>query len=93
MTTIGRERRSNPLLGLADETAFRAALLDGLGPYPTYYAEMGPINRAGPAVVGRLALPPELGPDAVRSAPSPAGRTSSMPDHARRSRPGTSGAR
>ena len=68
MTTIGRERRSNPLLGLADETAFRTALLDGLGPYPTYYAEMGPINRAGPAVVGRLALPPEIGSDAVRSA-------------------------
>ena len=67
-TTIGRERRSNPLLGLADETAFRTALLDGLGPYPTYYAEMGPINRAGPGVVGRLALPPEIGPDAVRSA-------------------------
>jgi hydroxyacylglutathione hydrolase len=68
MTTIGRERRSNPLLGLADETAFRTALLDGLGPYPTYYAEMGPINRAGPVVVGRLEMPPEIGSDAVRAA-------------------------
>jgi glyoxylase-like metal-dependent hydrolase (beta-lactamase superfamily II)/rhodanese-related sulfurtransferase len=67
-TTIGRERRSNPLLGLADETAFRTALLDGLGPYPTYYAEMGTINRAGPVVVGRLAMPPEIAPDAVRAA-------------------------
>lgn len=68
MTTIGRERRSNPLLGFADESAFRAALLDGLGPYPTYYAEMGPINRAGPVVIGRLAMPPEIGPDPVRTA-------------------------
>jgi glyoxylase-like metal-dependent hydrolase (beta-lactamase superfamily II)/rhodanese-related sulfurtransferase len=67
-TTIGRERQSNPLLAIADETAFRTALLDGLGPYPTYYAEMAPINRAGPLVVGRLPMPPEIGPDTVRSA-------------------------
>jgi hydroxyacylglutathione hydrolase len=67
-TTIGRERRSNPLLAITDEAAFRTALLDGLGPYPTYYAEMAPINRAGPVVVGRLPIPPEIGPDAVRAA-------------------------
>jgi rhodanese-related sulfurtransferase len=29
---------------------------------------MAPINRAGPVVVGRLPLPPEIGPDAVRTA-------------------------
>ncbi len=67
-TTIGRERRSNPLLAIADEAAFRATLLDGLGPYPSYYAEMAPINRAGPAVVGRVPIPPEIAPDAVRAA-------------------------
>jgi hydroxyacylglutathione hydrolase len=67
-TTIGRERRSNPLLAIDDEATFRTTLLDGLGPYPTYYAEMAPINRVGPAVVGRVPLPPEIGPDAVRAA-------------------------
>lgn len=67
-TTIGRERAHNPLLGIADEEAFRVALLDGLGPYPTYYGEMAPINRAGPVVVGRLPETPRIGPDALRAA-------------------------
>jgi glyoxylase-like metal-dependent hydrolase (beta-lactamase superfamily II)/rhodanese-related sulfurtransferase len=67
-TTIGRERRSNPLLQVDDESRFRTALLDGLGPYPRYYAEMAPINRAGPAVVGRLPGVPAIDVDAVRAA-------------------------
>ncbi len=33
-STIGYERRHNPLLGLGDEAAFVAELLDGLGPQP-----------------------------------------------------------
>jgi hydroxyacylglutathione hydrolase len=67
-TTIGRERTQNPMLGIEDEEAFRVALLDGLGPYPTYYGEMAPINRAGPVVVGRLPQTPLIGPDALRAA-------------------------
>jgi glyoxylase-like metal-dependent hydrolase (beta-lactamase superfamily II)/rhodanese-related sulfurtransferase len=66
-STIGRERSSNPLLRIDDETQFRTTLLDGLGPYPTYYAEMAPINRAGPVVVGQLPTPRPIGPDAVRA--------------------------
>jgi rhodanese-related sulfurtransferase len=57
---MGAERRTNPLLGAADETAFRAALLGGLGAYPTYYAAMAPINRAGPPVLGRPVVPAHL---------------------------------
>ena len=67
-TTIGRERRSNPLLAVDDEERFRTTLLDGLGPYPRYYAEMGSINRAGPPVVGRLPDVPRIDVDAVRAA-------------------------
>jgi hydroxyacylglutathione hydrolase len=67
-TTIGRERAQNPMLAIDDEEAFRVALLDGLGPYPTYYEEMAPINRAGPVVVGRLPQTPLIGPDALRAA-------------------------
>jgi glyoxylase-like metal-dependent hydrolase (beta-lactamase superfamily II)/rhodanese-related sulfurtransferase len=51
-STIGMERRMNPLLAARDEAAFRMALLGGLGAYPTYYREMAPINRAGPVVLG-----------------------------------------
>jgi glyoxylase-like metal-dependent hydrolase (beta-lactamase superfamily II)/rhodanese-related sulfurtransferase len=67
-TTIGRERQSNPLLAIDDEAAFRTTLLDGLGPYPRYYAEMGAINRAGPAVLGRVPGVPEIDAEAVRAA-------------------------
>ena len=59
-STIGTERRMNPLLAASDEAAFRAALLGGLGAYPTYYEAMAPINRAGPLVLGRPAVPPPL---------------------------------
>src|SRR5688572_5323662 len=59
-STIGTERRSNPLLAARDEAAFRAALLGGLGAYPTYYDAMAPINRAGPPVLGRPMAPPHL---------------------------------
>ncbi|MEO5884715.1 MAG: rhodanese-like domain-containing protein [Candidatus Limnocylindrales bacterium] len=67
-TTIGQERRTNPLLAAMDETAFRTAVLAGFGPYPTYYREMAPINRAGPAVLGAAPTPARLDPAAVRAA-------------------------
>ncbi len=59
-STIGTERRMNPLLAAPSEAAFRSALLGGLGAYPTYYDAMAPINRAGPPVLGRPAAPPQL---------------------------------
>jgi hydroxyacylglutathione hydrolase len=61
-STIGLERRTNPLLAALDESAFRVALLGGLGAYPTYYDRMAPINRAGPIVLGRPAARPHLDP-------------------------------
>jgi hydroxyacylglutathione hydrolase len=67
-STMGLERRTNPLLAAPHEAAFRMALLDGLGAYPTYYAEMAPINRAGPPVVGRPMTPPLLDAAAFRAA-------------------------
>jgi hydroxyacylglutathione hydrolase len=67
-TTIGRERARNSMFRIEDEDAFRVALLDGLGPYPTYYGEMARINRAGPVVVGRLPETPLIGPDGLRAA-------------------------
>ncbi|MFV2073354.1 MAG: rhodanese-like domain-containing protein [Thermoanaerobaculales bacterium] len=59
-TTIGRERRSNPLLQVDSEDDFVATLLGGLGSYPTYFGRMRDLNRAGPAVYG--ADPPVLRP-------------------------------
>ena len=46
-STIGQEKRVNPVLALDEET-YVAELLAGLDAYPAYYAHMGPANAAGP---------------------------------------------
>ena len=46
-STIGVERRSNPVL-TQDEEQWVEELLAGLDVYPAYYAHMGPANLAGP---------------------------------------------
>ena len=51
-TTIGDERRLNPLLAAPDEDSFVKALLDGLGSYPHYFHDLREVNRAGPTVLG-----------------------------------------
>ena len=50
-SSLGEERRSNLAFTVEDEEAFVRLLLGGLTAYPTYYARMGPINRAGPAPI------------------------------------------
>jgi len=59
VTTIGRERSSNPLLAAPDEEAFVAQLLGGFGTFPPYFLELREVNRHGPRVYGRW---PELDP-------------------------------
>jgi hydroxyacylglutathione hydrolase len=51
-TTIGRERRSNPLLAARSEDEFVAALLSGYGSYPPYFLRLRERNRVGPRVLG-----------------------------------------
>lgn len=53
VTTIGRERTSNPLLAVPDEDAFVARLLGGFGSFPPYFLELREVNRQGPRVYGR----------------------------------------
>jgi hydroxyacylglutathione hydrolase len=48
-STIADERDDNPALTIGDEEDFVRELLEGLHPYPTYYAQMGALNRGGPA--------------------------------------------
>jgi len=52
VTTIGRERRSNPLLSAVDEDAFVGQLLAGFGTFPPYFLELREVNRRGPRVYG-----------------------------------------
>jgi hydroxyacylglutathione hydrolase len=67
-TTVGDERRSNPLLAIADVEAFRATVVAGYGAYPTYYREMAGLNRAGPPVLGGPPAPRRLDPAEVERA-------------------------
>lgn len=59
VTTIGRERASNPLLAATDEDAFVARLLAGFGSFPPYFLDLREVNRLGPHVYGRW---PDLEP-------------------------------
>jgi len=66
-TTIGAERRHNPLLAAADEDAFVAQLLAGFGSYPPYFLRLRDRNRAGPELLGRdWKVLPLLSTDQVR---------------------------
>ena len=51
-TTIGAEKRANPLLAARDEDEFVTLLLDGLGSYPPYFLRLRDVNRRGPVVFG-----------------------------------------
>jgi len=63
-TTIGAERRSNPLFANdPDEDQFVRRLLAGYGTYPPYFLELREVNRAGPQVYGTH--PPALLPLSV----------------------------
>lgn len=67
-STIGEERALNPLLAIDDEAGFSATVLASYTPYPSYYAAMAPLNRAGPIVLGGLPQAPRLDPAALRRA-------------------------
>lgn len=60
VTTIGKERQSNPLLQIDDEEEFVKRLLLGLGTFPSYFLRLRDVNRVGPVVYGTP--PPELTP-------------------------------
>lgn len=58
-TTVGEERRTNPVLNL-DEDTFVRTVLDSLGTYPRYFLSLRERNRMGPHVYGSLPLLDEL---------------------------------
>ena len=68
-STIGYERRHDPLLAPMEVDAFARALLAGQPTFPRYFARMRPTNQAGPRLLGGLvpAIPPLSG-DALETA-------------------------
>lgn len=51
-TTLGRERRVNPVLAAVDEDGFVQWFLSGLGTYPAYFRRLRAINRHGARLYG-----------------------------------------
>ena len=68
-STIGQEKTTNAAVMHEDEDSFVRAHLQGLQPYPRYYARMGPINLAGPTPLPTLKAervePADIDPGAV----------------------------
>ncbi len=56
-STIGYERRHDPLLAPMEVEAFARALLAGQPAFPRYFARMRPINQGGPRLLGGV-IPP-----------------------------------
>ncbi|MCB5178394.1 MBL fold metallo-hydrolase [Streptomyces antimicrobicus] len=65
-TTIGAQKRANPLLGAPDEDTFVARLLASTGSYPAYFDRLAEANRRGPAVLTAQPLLPDLSARQVR---------------------------
>jgi len=61
-TTVGDERRGNPLLSAPDEDTFVRWVLEGLGSYPPYFLRLREVNRRGPSVLGVFPPPPHFLP-------------------------------
>jgi hydroxyacylglutathione hydrolase len=57
-STVGFERRHDPLLRPMEVDAFARALLSGQPTVPRYFARMRPINQAGPRLLGGAVPPP-----------------------------------
>ncbi len=67
-STIGQERRFNPLLQHPSKAAFITAVLDDLPETPPYFPRMKEINRSGPVVLGLGTGVPAPSPLAARDA-------------------------
>ena len=66
ISTLGYERRHNPLLQVDEVEAFVDALLRDQPAYPRYFARMRATNQAGPRPIGSLPGPRPLSPEHVQ---------------------------
>ncbi|MFE0044858.1 MBL fold metallo-hydrolase [Streptomyces albireticuli] len=73
-TTIGAQKRANPLLAAPDEDTFVQRLVAGLGSYPAYFGRLAEVNRRGPAVLTAAPLLPALGAGQVEGLLARGGR-------------------
>ncbi len=65
VSTIGYERRFNPVLQHKTEAEFKEALLSGMPEAPDHFARCSDINRQGPAIAAEMPAPRPLSPREV----------------------------
>ena len=66
-STIGTQKRTNPLLAAPDEDTFVRQLPASLGSYPAYFDRLSEANRRGPVVLATSPALPGLTADQVRT--------------------------
>lgn len=64
VSTLGRERATNPFLRTSTEDAFVERLVAGFGTFPTYFARLPEVNRRGPRQYNAVPTLALLGVDA-----------------------------
>ena len=67
ISTLGRERRTNPLLLEPSEDAFVEHLVAGFGTFPSYFARLPELNRRGPRRYDSLPVLDRLGADEIEA--------------------------
>ena len=67
VTTIGRERESNPLAQAQSEDEFIKRSLMGLPSYPTYYKYMRALNQTGARILGGVPVLKPIDAEEVKS--------------------------
>lgn len=67
ITTIGRERKTNPLAQPQSEDEFIKRSLQGLPSYPTYYKYMREINQRGAKILGSVPILKPYSPSEVKA--------------------------
>ena len=63
-STLGAERRTNPVLAAEDEDGFVRSFIASFPAAPTYFFRMREVNRSGPPLRETIAGPAPLAPDA-----------------------------
>ena len=62
ISTLGRERASNPLLQESGEDQFVERLVGGFGTFPAYFARLPEVNRQGPSRIDTVPSLARLSP-------------------------------
>lgn len=68
ISSIGRERQTNPFLQIDSLDDFKKIIFEGAPPAPRHYPHLKKVNADGPEILGRLPVAPALPPEHFKAA-------------------------